>query len=203
MAWYLVLHLSVKNDSKHKSTKHKFKDLERLFDVTLLSDPCHLLPEKLSNSRQRCKSVLIIRLGRRLFLKESVATGLLLSLPWRQTEAAPPPNHLYWVKNIPNQPFTSPSHPNDHAGVNALLELMGQNYRKFYLSAVDGPLSGRYGLIAADDALRPLGVASIERAFATSRANTSAWKPGGSFRRSSAMSARTVHGHTSKTTNIP
>jgi hypothetical protein len=91
------------------------------------------------------------RLGRRLFLKESVATGLLLSLPWRQTEAAPPPNPLYWVKNIPKNPFTSPSHPNDHAGVNALLELMARNNRKFYLSDTVGPLSGPYGLIAADD----------------------------------------------------
>jgi uncharacterized protein (DUF362 family) len=91
------------------------------------------------------------RLGRRLFLKESAAAGLLLSLPRYQAEAALPSSHLYWVGNIPKNPFTSPSHPNEHAGINALLELMGQNNLKFYQSDRVGKLSGPSGLIAPND----------------------------------------------------
>ncbi len=90
------------------------------------------------------------RLGRRRFLKESAAAGLLLSLPRGQTQAAPPPSHLFWVKNIPERPFIC-INPNHHVGVNALLELMGQNYLKFYRSDTVGPLSGPSGLIAPDD----------------------------------------------------
>ncbi len=91
------------------------------------------------------------RLGRRSFLKESAAASLLLSFPWRQTAAAPPPSHLYWVKNIPKNPFTSPSRPNEHAGVNGLLTLMGEHGLKFYRSDRVGALSGPSGLIAAKD----------------------------------------------------
>jgi len=91
------------------------------------------------------------RIGRRRFLAESAAAGLLLSLPRGQTEAAPPPSILYHVMNIPSHPFTSPSHPNEHAGVNALLELMGQHGDKLYRSESVGPLSGPWGFIAADD----------------------------------------------------
>jgi hypothetical protein len=99
------------------------------------------------------------RLGRRRFLKESAAAGLLLSLPWGRTEAAQAQprylyrlakNNLYWVKNIPNRPFTG-LNPNDHAGVHALLRLMGQHTLKFYRSDMGGPLSGPHGLINADD----------------------------------------------------
>jgi uncharacterized protein (DUF362 family) len=91
------------------------------------------------------------RLGRRQFLKESAMTGVLLSLPRRQAEAALPKNPLYWVKNIPANPFTSTSRPNDHVGVNGLLELMARHNRKFYLSDTTGPLAGPKGLIAAED----------------------------------------------------
>ena len=90
------------------------------------------------------------RLGRRRFLKESAAAGLLLSLPRGQAEAALPPNNLYWVKNIPKRPFTC-INPNHHVGVNELLKLMGEHNLKFYRSDTVGPLSGPYGLIAADD----------------------------------------------------
>lgn len=90
------------------------------------------------------------RLGRRRFLKESVAAGVLLSLPRGQVEAALPPNHLYWVKNIPERPFTC-INPNHHVGVNELLKLMGDHYLKFYRSDTVGPLSGPSGLIAPDD----------------------------------------------------
>jgi hypothetical protein len=89
-------------------------------------------------------------LGRRRFLKESAAAGLLLSLPRGQAEAAPPPNYLYWVKNIPKRPFTC-INPNHHVGVNELLKLMGEHYLKFYRSDTVGPLSGPHGLIAAND----------------------------------------------------
>ena len=98
--------------------------------------------------------------GRRRFLKESAA-GVLFSAPLPsavpsvvqlllgdETSLA---NHLFRVKNIPDQPFTISSRPNDHAGVNALLELMGANGLKFYRTAANSLLSGPQGLIAADD----------------------------------------------------
>lgn len=97
------------------------------------------------------------RLGRRRFLKESSAAGLLLYLPylpwvpwWPTVLPRKLRNPLYLVKNIPNRPFIS-LNPNDHAGVHALLRLMGEKGLKFYRSDRLGPLSGPRGLIAADD----------------------------------------------------
>lgn len=91
--------------------------------------------------------------SRRKFLSLS-ATGLasLLAGPFRGSlGAATTKSHLYWVNEIPDLPFTNGSHPNYHAGVEALLSLMGTNGLKFYRSASSSTLAGPDGLIASDD----------------------------------------------------
>ncbi|MEN6559606.1 MAG: DUF362 domain-containing protein [Acidobacteriota bacterium] len=57
-------------------------------------------------------------------------------------------NAIFQVTRIPADPFTS---GNRHAGVDTLLNLMGQNGLKFYRTSVAGALNGTNGLIAADD----------------------------------------------------
>jgi hypothetical protein len=92
--------------------------------------------------------------SRRKFLVQSVA-GLLvpMALPfgrpaWAQQQTK---NPIFWVKGIPNQPFTNANHPNYHVGLDALLEIMGSNGLKFYRSAKTGSFRGPFGMIATDD----------------------------------------------------
>jgi uncharacterized protein (DUF362 family) len=91
--------------------------------------------------------------SRRNFLKLTAA-GLTTALagPFRgNLEAATAKSHLYWVDQIPDLPYIDPGHPNYHAGVEALLGLMGGNGLKFYRSATSSPLAGSQGIIAPDD----------------------------------------------------
>jgi hypothetical protein len=92
--------------------------------------------------------------SRRKFLVQSFA-GLLvpMTLPfgrsaWAQQQTK---NPIFWVKGIPDHPFTRSDHPNHHLGLNALFTIMGSNGLKFYRSAKTAKLSGRSGMIAKDD----------------------------------------------------
>jgi len=67
---------------------------------------------------------------------------------------APPPadaaSRIFWITKIPDQPFNV-SLPNNHAGIDALLDLMGRNELSFYRRKDSSKQSEAYGLIAADD----------------------------------------------------
>ena len=94
------------------------------------------------------------RLDRRTFLKLSAA-GLATLLPGpfrgRADAAALTKSPLFWVDQIPDSPFTNATHPNYHAGFEALLNLQGNNGLKFYRTAATTALGGPKGLIASDD----------------------------------------------------
>jgi len=60
-------------------------------------------------------------------------------------------NDLFWIKNIPNQPFLGKGNGNYHLGIEALLYLMGANGLKFYRSEKRTLLSGPNGLIGPED----------------------------------------------------
>jgi hypothetical protein len=60
-------------------------------------------------------------------------------------------NPLFWVRQIPNQPFTDEDNGNYHFGIEKLLPLMGNHGLKFYRSSMETVLSGPLGLIAPDD----------------------------------------------------
>ncbi len=60
-------------------------------------------------------------------------------------------NDIFWVKNIPDFPFSDPAHPDCHIGLDSLLYLMADSGLKFYRSSNGGPLAGTSGLIASDD----------------------------------------------------
>ncbi len=93
-------------------------------------------------------------ISRREFLKGSLA-GVCLSLfhPFGRVAKgqANPPSPLFWIKDIPIQPFYPAEDSNDHAGLDALLELMGENGLKFYRSLQETSLSGPSGMIERDD----------------------------------------------------
>jgi hypothetical protein len=94
-------------------------------------------------------------LSRRTFCK-AVAGGLCIPLlgPFNRFVSAATPDPLssiFWVKNIPNQPFLPEGSGNYHAGIEWLLALMGENGRKFYCSPQETALGGPDGLIQADD----------------------------------------------------
>ena len=103
--------------------------------------------------------------SRRSFLKMSAAgLSTLLARPFRRLsaqEAVPigpgavivPGNAsgLFWINEMPDQPFADAAQPNRHAGFEALLSLMDPNGLKFYRTAQDGALRGPFGLIAPDD----------------------------------------------------
>lgn len=102
--------------------------------------------------RQTLLNLWTRRIGRRLFLKMSAAGMLLVWPPGAKLAAAALPAHpLFWIVDIPPQPFTAPQHPNHHAGVTALLNCMGHNGLKFYRSPQAGLLSGPQGMIAPGD----------------------------------------------------
>jgi hypothetical protein len=94
------------------------------------------------------------KISRRGFLKGTLG-GLFFFLlpPFRGTSAAAPSvtNPLFWVKNIPNQPFLTGGNGNRHAGIECLIRVMGDQGLKFYRSPQESLLSGAAGLIAPDD----------------------------------------------------
>jgi hypothetical protein len=60
-------------------------------------------------------------------------------------------NDLFWIKNIPDQPFLGKGNGNYHLGIDALLYVMGVNGLKFYRSEKRTLLSGPNGLIGSED----------------------------------------------------
>ncbi len=93
-------------------------------------------------------------ISRRGFLKGSIA-GVCLSMlhPFHRVAKGQgnPFNPLFWIKNIPYQPFYPEESDNHHAGVDALLQLMGENGLKFYRSLEETDVSGPSGMIQSDD----------------------------------------------------
>ncbi len=95
-------------------------------------------------------------LTRRDFFKR-LAGGLALpyitSLARPQNAAAggATMNDIFWVRNIPDLPFTDPEHENHHLGLDSLLYLMSDAGLKFYRSSAPHSLAGPSGLISADD----------------------------------------------------
>lgn len=91
---------------------------------------------------------------RRRFLKGNLA-GLLFSIlsPFNPLakSAATPTSPLFWIKHIPNNPFYGGGGGNYHAGVDRLLQLMGNKGLKFYRSAQLTTLSGPSGMIEPND----------------------------------------------------
>jgi len=92
--------------------------------------------------------------NRRSFIK-ALAAGLsgLLAGPFKSLleGAALAKSPLYWVRHVPDVPFSDPIYPNRHVGVECLLNLMGQKGDKFYRSTAVTRLSGPRGLISAED----------------------------------------------------
>jgi len=93
-------------------------------------------------------------ISRRGFLKGSIV-GICLSFlnPFNRIAKgqANPLSPLFWIKDIPTQPFYPSKDSNDHAGLDALLDLMGENGLKFYRSPQETALSGSSGMIQRDD----------------------------------------------------
>ena len=91
-------------------------------------------------------------LSRRNFLK-AAASGVCFSLlpPFISRVRAASINPLYWVTDIPDQPFLTRGSGNCHAGVESLLHWMGRSGLKFYRSSKQTILSGAGGMISSDD----------------------------------------------------
>jgi hypothetical protein len=60
-------------------------------------------------------------------------------------------NDIFWVKNIPDFPFTVGGEGNYHSGVEGLMNLMGAQGLKFYRSSTNSNQSGPMGMIESDD----------------------------------------------------
>jgi hypothetical protein len=88
-------------------------------------------------------------INRREFLKLAAA-GVCMSVfqpSSRKVEAASTlANPLFWIKDVPDG-----LRGNNHAGVDQLLDLMGEHGLKFYRSSRESTLSGPSGMIRADD----------------------------------------------------
>lgn len=93
-------------------------------------------------------------LSRRDFLRWT-GKGFLFSTlnPFRRNLTADPSltNDLFWIKDIPHQPFFRKLGPNLHAGVECLLDVMGERGMKLYRSNQLSPLSGPLGMIGPED----------------------------------------------------
>lgn len=90
---------------------------------------------------------------RRDFVRLGLAGAAALSLDRCETSSPPDEpsetrNALYQVTQIPADALTS---GNRHAGVETLLNLMGQNGLKLYRTSIPGALNGTNGLIEAGD----------------------------------------------------
>ena len=75
----------------------------------------------------------------------SLAPASLLDIAGRRK------SELFWVKRIPQEPFYHLDQSNYHAGVDCLLQLLGEQGLKFYRSNKNTTLSSRKGLIGAED----------------------------------------------------
>lgn len=97
-------------------------------------------------------------------LKGSVLAFFLPFLPQKKNAgiqhkprgkiASVPPNDIFQIKNIPNQPLFSlfdASTNNHHIGIEKLFILMGEKGLKLYRSSKETLLSSSSGLIAAED----------------------------------------------------
>ena len=94
------------------------------------------------------------RISRRGFLRGSLAGFILsaLHLPSRSNPVqANSISPLFWVKDIPSQPFYGGGNANSHYGIDSLLQLMGEHDLKFYRASQETDLSGPVGLIGPDD----------------------------------------------------
>ena len=96
-------------------------------------------------------------LDRRTFMKLSAAgmaaflAGPLRGLPGRTDGETSPLTPVYWVNEIPDDPYAFPDNPNYHGGLEALLALLGWSGLKFYNTPSPTLLGGPEGLIAPDD----------------------------------------------------
>jgi hypothetical protein len=91
---------------------------------------------------------------RRGLLKGSIAWACFSILnPFQRVGKAQgvPTSPIFWIKDIPLQPFYQGENDNHHAGIDALLQLMGGNGLKFYRSLHETDLSGPSGMIEAQD----------------------------------------------------
>jgi uncharacterized protein (DUF362 family) len=103
---------------------------------------------------------------RREFLEAALLAPLARSCGSSQSPTSPTPNPtapatppaaqappsgsvIFHVTGVPDQPFTGAA--NRHAGVDALLRLMGQSGLKLHRSAAHSDTSGPHGMIAAAD----------------------------------------------------
>ncbi len=75
----------------------------------------------------------------------------LAGLPVFGGSFALPVSDVYFVREIPDDPYYQGIKKGLHAGVDSLLHLMGRRGLKFYKSAATGPLAGPEGLIGAGD----------------------------------------------------
>ncbi len=60
-------------------------------------------------------------------------------------------NPIFWIKDIPDDPFHGRAGGNSHAGIDYLLRLMGSQGLKFYRSSQTSDLSGPSGMIESHD----------------------------------------------------
>ncbi len=89
---------------------------------------------------------------RRSFLRRS-AFGILSALlcPPLHSGHAAGSSELFWITEIPEQPFSARRNPNYHTGVDTLLHVMGSRGLKLHRSARNTVLSGPQGLIEPGD----------------------------------------------------
>ena len=89
---------------------------------------------------------------RRNFLKLASA-GVCFSVlpPFVSRLQASSSSPLYWITDVPGQPFLTRGNGNCHAGVEALLHWMGRSGLKFYRSSQQTILSGPNGMIDSGD----------------------------------------------------
>jgi hypothetical protein len=92
------------------------------------------------------------KISRRKFLKK-MGAGVCFSLlsPFVSRLKAASTNPLYWITDIPGQPFLSGENLNYHSGIESLLHWMGRSGLKFYRSSQETILSGPHGLIDPED----------------------------------------------------
>ncbi|MGD0626162.1 MAG: hypothetical protein ABSB32_15770 [Thermodesulfobacteriota bacterium] len=93
-------------------------------------------------------------ISRRNFLKRYAAgvfVSLLHSYAARVEAAGATGNNLFWITDIPDQPFLGRANSNYHAAVDSLLHFMGLKGSKFYRSPLDTILSGPEGMIEPKD----------------------------------------------------
>jgi len=92
-------------------------------------------------------------ISRRSFLKGSIAGACfsIFSPLIKAKGQTNPVNPIFWVTEIPDQPFYGRGNSNYHAGLDSLLHLMGDQGLKFYRSPGETALSGPSGFIEPHD----------------------------------------------------